>query len=136
MYNQYNPYNQYYNPQRYQQPVVQPQTIQPIPDIKVPTLQGKLIDNIDVVKVMDIPLDGSISYYPLTDGSGIVTKQLMSDGTSKTILYKPSDDKVKNIKYITSDELDKAIKKIDLTDIKEEIDAIKKQIKKLRDKDE
>lgn len=136
MYNQYNPYNQYYNSQRYQQPIVQQQPIQPISEIKLPSLQGKLIDNIDMVKVMDIPLDGSISYYPLTDGSGIVTKQLLQDGTSKTILYKPSDDKVKNIKYITNEELDKAIKKIDLTDIKEEIDSLKKQIKKLRDKDE
>lgn len=132
MYNQYNPYNQFYNPQRYQQPILQ----QPIQENKVIGLQGKLVDNIDAAKVMDISLDGTISYYPLTDGSAIVTKQLMQDGTSKTTIYKVSDDKVKDIKYVTSDELEKAIKKIDLSDIKDDIKTIKKQIKELRDNDE
>ena len=42
---------------------------------------------------MDIPLDGTISFFPLTDGSAIVTKQIQMDGTSKTIIYKPSDEK-------------------------------------------
>lgn len=43
-------------------------------------LQGKSVDSLDVVKAMDIPLDGSISYFPLTDGSAIITKQLQMDG--------------------------------------------------------
>ena len=100
MYNQFNPYNQYYNQPRYQQPIqqVQPiQPIQPLSDTKSIGLQGKLIDSIEVAKAIDINLDGSISYFPLTDGSAIITKQLQTDGTSKTIIYKPSDDKVKEI---------------------------------------
>ena len=139
MYNQFNNYNQYYNQPRYQQPIqqVQPiQPIQPLSDTKPIGLQGKLIDSIDVAKAMDINLDGSVSYFPLTDGSAIITKQLQTDGTSKTVIYKPSDDKVKEIKYVTPEELDKAIKKIDLTDIKDDIKSIKKQIKDLRDNDE
>lgn len=135
MYNQFNPYNQYYTQPRYQQPMQQVQPIQPITDAKPMGLQGKLIDSIDVAKAMDINLDGSVSYFPLTDGSAIITKQLQTDGTSKTVIYKPTDDKVKETKYVTPEELDKAIKKIDLSDIKDEIDSLKKQIKKLKDSD-
>lgn len=131
----YNPYlNQYYSqplPQtRYQQPIEQP--IVP----KVIGLNGKVVDSLDVVKAMDINLDGSVNYFPLADGSAIITKQLMNDGTSKMIIYKQSKEDSKNVTYVTSEDLDKAIKKIDLSDIKDEIETLKKQIKKMRDKDE
>ena len=142
MYNQFNPYNQYYNQPRYQQPIqsiqqVPPiQPIQPLSDTKPIGLQGKLIDSIEVTKAMDINLDGSISYFPLTDGSAIITKQLQADRTRKTIIYKHGDERVKEVKYIAPEELDKAIKKIDLTDIKDDIKSIKKQIKDFRDSDD
>lgn len=97
-------------------------------------LQGKSVDSLDVVKAMDIPLDGSISYFPLTDGSAIVTKQLQVDGTSKTIIYKPVEDSnVKLPKYITTEELDDVIKKVDNTPLKEDIKVLKRQIKDLND---
>ena len=81
--------NMYY--QFYRGPFVQPQTYQPQPQ---PTyqpqqpvgIQGKTVDSLEVVKAMDIPLDGSVSYFPLVDGSAIETKQLQQDGTSKTII--------------------------------------------------
>ena len=127
-YNQ-NPYfNPYFN--------AQPQQVPPTPMRYNTGLQGKSIDNLEVVKAMDIPLDGSISYFPLTDGSAIRTKQVQTEVTSKTVIYKPSDDKDKEINDVTPEELDKAIKKIDLTDIKDDIKSIKKQIKDLRDSDE
>ena len=134
--------NQFYGPQfqpqmQRMQPQPQPQ-IQPEmqfnqqPMYRQPSgLQGKSVDNVEVVKATDIPLDGSISYFPLTDGSAIVTKQLQQDGTSKTVIYRPSDEKEeKNLpKYITVDELDKAIKKIDNSELKDELKTIKRQIK-------
>lgn len=131
----YNPYNnQFYN-----QPMMQPRYTQPIepqPIISKPMgLNGKVVDSIDTVKGMDINLDGSISYFPLADGSKIVTKQLNVDGTSKIVVYEQVKENIKEVKYITSDELDKAIKKIDLSEIKDEIDNLKKQIKKLKDSD-
>lgn len=92
-------------------------------------LQGKLVDSIDVVKAMDIPFDGSISFFPLTDGSAIVTKQLQNDGTSKTVVYKPVEiSDIKKASYITAEEFEKKIKEID---VKEEIKEIKKQLKNL-----
>ena len=106
-YNYYNPY-QYYTPyqsaQQYNRPVV---------------LQGKVIDNLEAVKAMDIPLDGSISYFPLADSSAIVSKQLRQDGTSKIVIYRPEAEE-KQIKYATE---------TDLESIKKEIEELKKQVK-------
>lgn len=131
----YNPYNnQFYNQSmiqpRYSQPI-EPQPIMPKPM----GLNGKVVDSIDTVKGMDINLDGSVSYFPLADGTKIITKQLNMDGSSKMVVYEQVKENIKEVKYITSDELDKAIKKIDLSDIKDEIDNLKKQIKKLKDSD-
>lgn len=132
----YNPYNNQY----YGQSIGQPRYAQPIepqPIIPKPMgLNGKVVDSVDTVKGMDINLDGSISYFPLADGSKIVTKQLNVDGTSKIVVYTQTKEENKEVKYITSEDLDKAIKKIDLSDIKDDIKSLKKQVKELRDTDE
>lgn len=136
--------NPYYNQgQRFQpmstQPIMnQPMTPQPyIQPVQQPTSQvgllGKSVDNIDVVKAMDIPLDGSISYFPLTDGSAIVSKQLQMNGTSKIVVFKPFNEQKSEVKYLTSEDLEKAINGLNLNEIdniKEEIKEIKKQMKK------
>ena len=72
--NNYNPY--YTQPQRFQpvEPITQPY-VQPTATNNHIGLLGKSVESIDVVKAMDIPLDGSTSYFPLTDGSAIVTKK-------------------------------------------------------------
>ena len=136
--------NPYYNQtQRYQpmgmatQPMPTQSYIQPIQQAPAQIgLQGKIVDSIEVVKAMDIPLDGSVSYFPLSDNSAIVTKQLQNDGTSKTIVYKPIQEQEKEMpKYVTIDEVKKEIEKIDLSDIediKEELREIKKQLKDLK----
>ena len=129
-----NPFQPQFN--RMQQPMqsYQPmQSIQPIQQVPNLGLQGKSVDSLDVVKAMDIPLDGSISYFPLTNGTAIVTKQLQADGTSKTIVYEPVDaDKIKDIpKYVTTEDLDTALKKVDNSSLKDEIKSIKRQIKDL-----
>ena len=120
-------YNPYYQPQmnRYQPMEYQqyqpsyPQNPQTYPQASL-GLQGKLVDSIEVVKAIDIPLDGSTSYFALADGSAIVTKQLQKDGTSKTIIYKPS---------ITSeDALQSNLNSSETNYIKEELKSIKSQI--------
>lgn len=96
-------------------------------------LLGKSVDSVDVVKAMDIPLDGSTSYFPLTDGSAIVTKKLLTDGTSKTTIYKPMvEENVEQPKYVTIDEVKALIADIDLSeldDLKDDIKELRKQIK-------
>ena len=110
----YNPYQQPMVQQpMVQQPQPQQQTYQPIQPMQPIGLQGKSVDSVDVVKAMDIPLDGSVSYFPLVDGTAIVTKQLQMDGTSKTIIYEPvksEDEQKEQPKYLTSEELNEQMK--------------------------
>lgn len=142
MYNTYNPYNNpYFQPQALNRPQVidlPPNTQNTLTNglNRATGLVGKMVDSVDTVKSMEISLDGVVNYFPLANGSAIVTKQLMTDGTSKTTIYKPVEDGVKEIVYATQDDIDKAIKKIDLSDIKDDIKVMKKQIKKLSDNDE
>lgn len=154
-YNTYNPYglyNPYYNyNQQPQQPVMKQN--QPIYRPQNVTLQGKVVDSLDVVKATDIPYDGSISYFPLTDGSSIITKQLQQDGTSKVIIYKPiidNEDETEKPKYITESDFKEQLKDLNdkyitESDFKEELrninskyiteDEFKEQIKGISSKD-
>ena len=117
MYNQYNPYmNRFYGQQQANmpQPMEMPIQQQNTPQMALNRqniLYGKQVDSLEVVKAIDIPLDGSISYYPLTDGSAIVTKQLQTDGTSKINIYKLTQEKdISQPNYATLEDLDKKFK--------------------------
>ena len=135
-YNIYNPYNNpYYNynqqPQQMQQPRQTQSMYKPQNSIG---LQGKVVDSLDVVKATDIPYDGSVSYFPLTDGTAIITKQLQQDGTSKVVIYKPMIDNEENkTKYITENDLEKQLKDMDNKFITG--DDLKDQLKNVNSKD-
>lgn len=144
MYNPYQFSNPYY-PQSYPQGVqnftqVQSQ-LQPQPQPQsqpIMTLQGKTIDSLDVAKAIDFPFDGSISYFPLIDGTAIVTKQLQNDGKSKITIYKPvnpEEVEVNMPKYATMEEVEELLKQEpkDVKDLKEEIKNLKRQIRDLTD---
>lgn len=136
MYSSYNPYYNYMQPQipKMDPRFMQSQQMQPSYG-QTNMIQGKSVDSLEVVKAMDIPLDGSISYFPILDGSAIVTKQLQQDGTSKTIVYKPvEDEKVEQPRYVTIEEVNEAISNIDdkaVRDLKEEVRNLKRQIRDL-----
>ena len=122
--------NRFYNPQGYH-PIdnlnnqFNNQYMQTMQQINTQVgLLGKSVDSIEVVEAMDIPLDGSTSYFPLTDGSAIVTKKLMSDGTSRTVIYKPVNE-TKETSFLVMD---------DLADILNDIDDMKKQLQDLEQK--
>lgn len=143
MYNNQFGYNPYYQAPRFNQPIEQPiqqPTQQPIVNNNMPVrqfLNGKLVDSIEVVKATEANLDGSISYYPLTDNSAIVTKKLLPDGTSKTTIYKPVEEKeIPKIEYVTKEDLKKSVKEVDMSevidDLKDEIKDLKAQIKKMK----
>lgn len=136
MFNSYNQ-NPYFNPYFNQQPQ---QTAVSNMNVRFNSLQGKSIDNLEVVKAMDIPLDGSISYFPLVDGSAIVTKQLQQDGTSKITIYKPIEaEEPVTTKYATIEDIEAQIKNIKIPDMKplqDEIKTLKKQIRILLDKED
>lgn len=134
-YNLYNPYNPYYayNTQVQQTPRQPQQAYKP----QNAMLQGKVVDSLDVVKATDIPYDGSVSYFPLTDHSAIITKQLQQDGTSKMVIYKPiTDNEEVKPKYITEEELKDQIKNMnskDIKDMKEDIKALKRRLEDISD---
>lgn len=143
MFNNYNPY--YMQPQRYQPNDTMNQSLNTttyIPPQNHQNMQqfgllGKSVDSIDVVKAMDIPLDGSVSYFPLVDGSAIVTKKIQNDGTSKTIVYKPVEEESKSQPvYVTMEDVEKKMKEFDsnseIKSVKEELKSLKKQIKEIK----
>ena len=93
-----------------------------------------------MVKATDIPLDGSVSYFPLIDGTAIVTKQLQQDGTSKIVVLKQIEtEEAAPVKYATIEDIETRINNIKFPDIKliqDDIKALKKQLRILLDKEE
>lgn len=135
----YNPYGTYIPQRPIQQPIQQP-VEQPFNSVQTRSplnvLNGKQVDSLEVVKAIDIPLDGSISYFPLANGSAIVTKQLQQDGTSKITIYEPKTQK-EDVKFATIDDVDKKLEKLDFSeidDLKDELSALKKELKDIKNK--
>ena len=127
MFNSYNQ-NPYFNPYFN----TQPQQVPPTPMRYNTGLQGKSIDNLEVVKAMDIPLDGSINYFPIADGSAIVTKRLQMDGTSKITIYKATEDDItETFPSMNNEELTKIF-----DEIRNDIKELKQTLNKEDDKNE
>lgn len=74
------------------------------------SLQGKQVTAIEEVKAFSIPLDGSTSYFPSSDGKTIYTKKLNLDGTCNVITYKIYEEPIQasdpnsNIEYVSKEE--------------------------------
>ena len=141
MYNQYNPYiNRFYGQQQANipQPMELPQQAQNVSQMVLNRafLNGKQVESIDIVKNLEIPLDGSISYFPLVNGTAIATKQLMQDGTSKITIYEPKTQK-EDMKFATIEDIDKRLEKLgfsEIDDLKEDLSDLKKEVKDIKNK--
>lgn len=86
--------------QNLQQPQTQPQNNQ---------LIGKIVDNIEMVKIADIPMDGNVYYFPKADGSEIYGKRWLPSGQTQTVTYKlfaPSEELVNNEEKVPTIETD------------------------------
>ena len=137
----YNPYlNQYYGTQQMNrpQPMEIPMQNQTVPQMGLNRafLNGKQVESIDIVKNLEIPLDGSISYFPLVNGTAIATKQLMQDGTSKITIYEPKTQK-DDTKFATIEDIDKRLEKLDFSeidDLKDDLEDLKKELKDIKNK--
>lgn len=129
--------NPYYNQMNNRYTMPNTSYIPPImPTNNQTSLLGKTVENLEIVKVTDIPFDGSVSYFPLADGTAIVTKQFQNDGTTKTTIYKPVKEEEKELpRYATIEEVKKEINNIDLSeldDLKDELKEIKKELKSIK----
>ena len=141
MYNQYNPYmNRFYGQQQTNmpQPIDLPIQQQNTPQMGLNRafLNGKQVESIDIVKSLEIPLDGSVSYFPLVNGTAIATKQLMQDGTSKITIYEPKTQK-EDMKFATIEDIDKSLEKLgfsEIDDLKDDLEDLKKELKDIKNK--
>lgn len=77
--------------QNYQNTIPQYQQPQ-MPQQQMYGLNGEIVDGIDVVKAKNVSMDGSVVYYPQSNGEAIYTKQLQPDGTSRILTYRISQD--------------------------------------------
>lgn len=142
--NYFNQYPQYQNPyfdrlqnlQQFQQAMHQPQFVP----------MGKVVESLEMVKSIDIPMDGNSYYFPKADGTEIYSKRWLANGTTETIAYKPVLDtfnasgiestneglKIDSAAFGAFTEvLDKRF-----ADLKEQIDGIAKAIKPVKTKKE
>ncbi len=82
---QYQTYQPAYNPmqniQRFQQPQ-QPEQIQQ-------GIFGKVVQSQDSIVANDVPMNGSVAFFPKSDLSEIYAKQWSADGTISTMVFKP-----------------------------------------------
>lgn len=113
-----NPYMQSQNPymdrmnflQNYQQSLQQQSMPQQIAGIN-----GRIVQAIENINANEVPMDGSMAFFPKQDMSEIYVKGWNADGTIKTIVYKPytapkdsqtvnSMSNAENAKFTLSDE--------------------------------
>lgn len=82
---QYQQYQQAYNPmqniQRFQQ--------QQQPDQIQQGIFGKVVQSQDSIVANDVPMNGSVAFFPKSDLSEIYAKQWIADGTISTMVFKP-----------------------------------------------
>ena len=101
------PINQYYQQPYMQNPYMQrmenlqqfQQAIQPQAQMQGAnnfTPLGKIVDSVDIVKATDIPMDGSMYYFPKADGSEIFGKQWLANGQTRILTFKASLDEEGN----------------------------------------
>ena len=98
----YNPYmNQprIDNTQNYMQA---PQQIQQQIPVQTFGINGKVVPAVENITANDVPMDGSVAFFPKQDMTEIYAKSWNADGTIRTIVFKPvSHDTVSNLSHDT-----------------------------------
>lgn len=81
---QYQSYQPAYNPMQNIQRFQQPQ-----PDQMQQGIFGKVVQSQDSIVANDVPMNGSVAFFPKSDLSEIYAKQWSADGTISTMVFKP-----------------------------------------------
>lgn len=125
-----NPYMDRYNQlqqfqQSLQQPMQQSMSNQPFQPL------GKMVESVDMVKATDIPMDGSMYYFPTADGSAVFGKQWLPNGTTRILAFKPVlEDNTTNSPYGEKESLFGAFNDV-LMGIQEDIKALSDKVDKI-----
>jgi hypothetical protein len=84
--------------QNYMQPL-QSVPQQPIQQFGI---NGKVVPAVENITANDVPMDGSVAFFPKQDMTEIYAKSWNADGTIRTIVFKPvSSDTVSNLSHDT-----------------------------------
>lgn len=102
--------------QNYQQSLQQPMQMnqQPIPQQTV-GINGRVVQAVENINANEVPMDGSMAFFPKQDLSEIYVKGWNANGRIKTIVYKPYTESdgnnvsspttdIENAKFTLSDE--------------------------------
>lgn len=102
--------------QNYQQSLQQQpmQINQPMPQ-QIAGINGRIVQAVENINANEVPMDGSMAFFPKQDMSEIYVKGWNADGTIRTIVYKPytapkdnqtvnSMTNTENAKFTLSDE--------------------------------
>ena len=87
---------------------------QPIPQ-QIVGINGRIIQAVENINANEVPMDGSMAFFPKQDMSEIYVKGWNADGTIRTIVYKPYTEPggsnagnpttdIENAKFTLSDE--------------------------------
>lgn len=109
-------YGNYAPYQQIQQQRFQPQEqYQAMQNQQAIGLNGRIVQAVENINANEVPMDGSMAFFPKQDLSEIYVKGWNADGTIKTIVYKPytapkdnqtvnSMSNAENAKFTLSDE--------------------------------
>lgn len=87
-YNQQNTNANNYQNQQMMQPQFQSNFARPM----LSSIPGKVVTRPEEITPSDVPMDGSMSLFPLADGSSIIGRTWNNDGTIRTIKYVIQND--------------------------------------------
>jgi hypothetical protein len=89
-------YNPVANIQRFQsQEQIQPQIQQPMPQ-QIAGINGRIVQAVENINANEVPMDGSMAFFPKQDMSEIYVKGWNADGTIKTIVWITRDNVTKS----------------------------------------
>ena len=125
---QYNPYLQRMeNLQQFQQVMQQPMSPAQMSGTSQFAPLGKIVESVDMVKATDIPMDGSMYYFPKADGTEIYGKAWLPNGQTRILTFKPSLDDNPNT-------LSQNEEKLNLEVLGQVLEGIQSDIKTLTEK--
>ena len=79
------------------------QNLQPVQQQNVPVqsqqpigIAGRTVQSVEQITANEVPMDGSLAFFPRQDMAEIYAKQWNADGTIKTVIYRPIMDNAVN----------------------------------------
>lgn len=79
------------------------QNLQPVQQQSVPVqtqqpmgIAGRTVQSVEQITANEVPMDGSLAFFPKQDMTEIYAKQWNADGTIKTVIYRPVMDNAVN----------------------------------------